>query len=115
MLQCINFAGSVDIKCPGQDTTIKQVVQRKTGSKKLKRGQKRAVLNSSALPAALPGTLPLPPQHPPARGGVGLITALSRKWSIFNSCREHAGRQQARKDESFFFFFNHVQLQSLYA
>lgn len=32
-----------------------------------------------------PLLLPLPPQHPLQRGVEGLITALSRNWSMFNS------------------------------
>lgn len=49
------------------------------------------VLNSSTLTlqqcCTIALSLPpsLPPQHPLQRGGEGLITALSRNWSMFNS------------------------------
>lgn len=68
-----------------------------SGFKRLEKGQRGMVLNSSTLslqqhcPIAPPPSPYFPPQHPLQRGGEGLITALSRNWSIFNSSGELTG------------------------
>lgn len=69
------------------------------------------VLNSSTLAlqqcCTIALSLPpsLPPQHPLQRGGEGLITALSRNWSMFNSSGELTGYTHEMAFGCFFLFF----------
>lgn len=76
-----------------------------------KGGKVEMVLNSSTLAlqqcCTIALSLPpsLPPQHPLQRGGEGLITALSRNWSMFNSSGELTGYTHEMAFGCLFVFF----------